>query len=68
MNPRAGEKTLIEKLRSLTPQRQAEVEDFIDFLRAREEAPAPTCAAAKTAEPPFAAVWENDEDADYDRL
>jgi hypothetical protein len=28
---------LIEKIRQLPPQRLAEVEDFVDFLRAREE-------------------------------
>ena len=36
MNAQA-EKTLIEKLRSLPPARLAEVEDFVDFLKAREE-------------------------------
>jgi Xaa-Pro aminopeptidase len=29
--------TLIEKLKELPPERMAEVEDFVDFLRAREE-------------------------------
>ncbi|MBE7421477.1 MAG: DUF2281 domain-containing protein [Zoogloeaceae bacterium] len=28
---------LIEKIRQLPPQRLAEVEDFVDFLRTREE-------------------------------
>ena len=28
---------LIEKLKTLPPERVAEVEDFVDFLRAREE-------------------------------
>lgn len=36
MNAQA-EKTLLEKLKSLTPARLAEVEDFVDFLKAREE-------------------------------
>lgn len=36
MNAQA-EKALIEKLRSLPPTRLAEVEDFVDFLTAREE-------------------------------
>ena len=30
------EPKLIEKLQNLPPQRQAEVEDFVDFLAARE--------------------------------
>lgn len=31
------EKTLLEKLRSLPEARLAEVEDFVDFLKARDE-------------------------------
>lgn len=29
--------SLIEKLKTLPPQRQAEVEDFVDFLRNRSD-------------------------------
>jgi hypothetical protein len=29
--------TLIEKLKSLPPEQRAEVEDFVDFLKARRE-------------------------------
>lgn len=36
MNVRIDE-ALIEKLSSLPPQQRAEVEDFVDFLRARQE-------------------------------
>jgi hypothetical protein len=36
MNPQAVE-ALIEKLKSLPPEQRAEVEDFVDFLRARKE-------------------------------
>lgn len=32
-----AEKSLIEKIRQLPPQRLAEVEDFVDFLRRRED-------------------------------
>jgi Protein of unknown function (DUF2281) len=31
-----NEQTLIEKLRRLPPQRQAEVEDFVEFLATKE--------------------------------
>lgn len=58
---------LNEKLRELPPQRLAEVEDFMDFLRTREERRL-TQAAARASEPAFASVWDNDEDAAYDRL
>lgn len=65
---RASEQTLIEKIRLLPPQRLAEVEDFVDFLRARGDAQRLTEAATRVAEASFAAVWDNDADAAYDRL
>ena len=65
---RATEQVLIEKIKQLPPQRMAEVEDFVDFLRARADEDRLTQAAAKASEPAFAAVWDNDEDAAYDRL
>ena len=34
----AAEQVLIEKIKQLPPQRMAEVEDFIDFLRQRTSA------------------------------
>jgi len=64
----ATEKALIEKIKQLPPQRLAEVEDFVDFLRARENEQRLAQVAAKMAEPSFAAVWNNDEDAAYDRM
>ena len=36
MNAQAVE-ALMEKLKSLTPEQRAEVEDFVDFLKARKE-------------------------------
>ena len=59
---------LLAKLQQLPPQRLAEVEDFIDFLRSREDDRALTNAAARAAAPAFTKVWDNDEDAAYDRL
>ena len=64
----AIEQVLIDKIRQLPPLRLAEVEDFVDFLRSREERHRLTQAAAKMAEASFAAVWNNDEDAAYDRM
>lgn len=63
-NPQA----LIEKLKDLPPQRIAEVEDFVDFLRARGHEQRLTHAAGKASEASFAAVWDNDEDSAYDRI
>ena len=64
----ATEQMLIDRIRKLPPQRLAEVEGFVDFLRSREDEQRLTQAAAKASETNFAAVWDNDEDAAYDRL
>jgi hypothetical protein len=61
-----SENALLEKIKQLPPRRVAEVEDFVDFLRAREAEQRLTSAAAKASEPSFAAAWSND--AAYDRL
>jgi hypothetical protein len=45
----ATEQVLIEKIKQLPPQRMAEVEDFVDFLRARADEDRLTQAAAKTS-------------------
>lgn len=67
MNAR-DDQVLIEKLKTLPPQRRAEVEDFVDFLRTRENEQRLTHIAAQASEPAFKAIWDNPEDADYDRL
>jgi hypothetical protein len=59
---------LIEKLKALPPERVAEVEDFVDFLRARGADQQLARAATKAAEPAFAKVWDNPDDAAYDKL
>jgi len=61
------EQELLEKIRRLSQARVAEVEDFVDFLRDRQQDERLTHAASKMSEPAFAAVWDNDEDAVYDR-
>jgi len=59
---------LIRKLETLPPERIAEVEDFVDFIRQRDRDRQLTQAATKTAEPSFHRVWDNPEDAVYDAL
>jgi hypothetical protein len=59
---------LIEKLKNLPPERVAEVEDFVDFLRTRDEERALVRAAGKASEPTLSKIWNNDDDAAYDRL
>lgn len=64
----APDQVLFEKIKQLPPQRMAEVEDFVDFLREREAEHRLTHAAAKVSEASFAQIWDNDEDAAYDRM
>ena len=66
--PRPSEQELLEKIRRLAPERIAEVEDFVDFLRQRDEERGLTEAASRFSEAAFARVWANPDDADYDRL
>jgi hypothetical protein len=63
----AREDRLIRKIRSLPPERVAEVEDFVEFLSQRDDRQL-THAAAKLAEQAFRKVWNNPADAAYDRL
>ena len=64
----APDQVLFDKIKQLPPQRLAEVEDFVDFLRTREDEHRLTHAAAQASETSFAQVWENDVDAAYDRM
>lgn len=64
----ADTRNLMEKLKALSPERRAEVEDFVDFLQSREGDRRLAEAAAKATEPALRAVWDNDQDAAYDRL
>jgi hypothetical protein len=59
---------LIEKIESLPAERIAEIEDFIDFIREREQERSIVRAAGSASEPAFAAVWDNPEDDVYDAL
>lgn len=67
--PANSEKELIEKIRRLPAHRVAEVEDFVDFLRTRDDGDhSLSQAATKLSETAFAQVWDNPDDADYDQL
>jgi len=63
-----SEGKILEKLKELPPERVAEVEDFVDFLRVRTEEQRLVKAATEASEPAVKNVWDNPEDADYDRL
>jgi hypothetical protein len=59
---------LVNKLRTLPPERLVEVEDFVDFLRLRDDDRHLVTAAARVSEAAFASVWDNPDDAAYDQL
>ena len=62
------EQAIIEKIRALPPERVAEVEDFVDFLRMRGDDRRLTRAATKLSEDAFQKIWDNPDDAEYDQL
>lgn len=59
---------LMEKIGTLSPERVAEVEDFVDFLRLRTQDRHLIYAATKMSEDSFRKVWDNPDDAAYDQL
>jgi hypothetical protein len=63
-----AETALFSKIRALPPKRVSEVEDFVDFLRSRESETRLATISSLTSQTSFSAVWDNDEDAAYDRL
>jgi len=63
-----ADQTLLEKIQSLSPERVEQVEDFVDFLKMREQDRAVVQAAARLSEHAFREVWDNADDAEYDRL
>ena len=58
--------SLFEKIKSLPPERIAEVEDFVDFIAQRDERRL-VQAATKLSEDAFGQVWDNEEDSVYDQ-
>ena len=64
-NPEAE---LMEKIRSLPPDKITVLKDFIDFLLTRSEASILVDTATKLSEAAFAKIWDNSEDAEYDEL
>jgi hypothetical protein len=65
---RNAARVLIEKIRRLPPERVAEVEDFVDFLEQRNADRSLARAAAGLSEAAFSKVWDNPDDAEYDKL
>jgi hypothetical protein len=59
---------LWNKIQALPASRIQEVEDFVDFLAARERERALTRQAVEASASVFQAVWDNPEDDVYDAL
>ena len=59
---------MLEKLEHLSPDRLAEVEDFIDFLNQRDQDKRLRQDFTQASEDTFNKVWDNDDDAIYDSL
>jgi hypothetical protein len=66
--PNKSDDDLFAKIRSLPPERVSEVEDFVDFLRQKSDDRVLSHAATRLSEAAFRKVWDNPDDADYDRL
>jgi hypothetical protein len=64
----APQRAILSKMRDLPPEKVAEVEDFVDFLRQRQDERRLTQAATKLAEGSLEKVWDNPDDAAYDQL
>ena len=68
MSAKRREQDLMEKIRRLPEDKLAEVEDFVDFLRQRQEVRRLAQAVTGASEAAFAKAWNNPDDAAYDRL
>ncbi len=62
------EQDLFEKIRALPEEKVAEVADFVDFLQHREADRRLVQTASRLSEDALRKVWDNPDDADYDRL
>jgi hypothetical protein len=59
---------LIDKIRQLVPEQVTLVERFIDSLSQQSEEYNLTLAATKLSEPVLQKIWDNPDDAEYDKL
>ena len=62
------EQNLFAKIRALSDDTVAEVEDFVGFLQRRDDDRRLVQAAARLSEDTLRKVWDNPDDAKYDRL
>jgi len=62
------EQDLLQKIRSLPADKIVEIEDFVDFVRYKNEDLQLSRAAAKLSGAAFQRIWDNPEDEAYDSL
>jgi hypothetical protein len=62
------EQDLFEKIRALPEEKAAEVADFLYFLRHREDDRRLVQTTSRLSEDALRKIWDNADDADYDRL
>ena len=64
------EQRLLDKICKLSSEKIVEVEDFIDFLYQQQTDSDKnlTLVATQLSEASFSKVWDNPEDAEYDKL
>ena len=59
---------MLDKLEHLSPERQAEVADFIDFLQQRDQEQGLKQNFTQASEAAFNKAWDNNDDAIYDNV
>lgn len=64
----ANVQLLLEKIQSLSAERIAEVDDFVNFLRLKEQERSLTRLSAEISAPVCNAIWDNPDDEAYDAL
>ncbi len=63
-----SQQRLIDKIRQLVPEQVVVVEQFIDSLSQQSDECNLTLVATKLSEPVFQKIWDNPDDAEYDRF
>jgi len=58
----------LHKLEMLPPEKIEEVSDFIDFLFHREQDQVLTRKSLEATAPILTEIWDNPDDAEYDKL
>lgn len=59
---------IVRKLRTQSAERAGEVEDFVDLLKRRHDDRTATEMAMAASAPVLTDIWDNPDDAAYDRL